>query len=158
MSTPIVIVAFPGAGKTHFATSHPDGTVIDLDRPDLTQEAYTTLFQSTYSAPGVKYILLPSWPWLSDVLVQLGIEYTLVYPNPALKTTYIERYRQRGSPDSFILSLEQNWDMYIESCMDRYATHKVVFTQPGQYLGTTMATVLEFFRGTIQTSHFTGDS
>ena len=138
MSKPIIIVAFPGVGKTHMATSHPSGSVVDLAHPELDQDDYTTLLQQTLATEGVTHILLPSWPWLSDTLIRLELDYTVIYPHPTLKSTYMNRYIQRGSPQSLIDTLNKNWDIFIESCYTRTATRKIVLTYPNEYLNSSL--------------------
>ena len=149
MSKPIIIVAFPGVGKTHMTTSHPGVSVVDLDRPDLNQEAYTALLKQALAIEGVTHVLLPSWPWLSDTLLRLGLDYTLVYPHPSLKSTYMNRYIQRGSPKSLIDTLDKNWDTFIESCVTRTATRKIVLTHPNEYLSDLLADEIATYTLTI---------
>jgi len=44
------------------------------------------------------------------------LKYALIYPAKSLKNEYIERYKKRGSPDSFVKLMDTKWDEMIDSC------------------------------------------
>lgn len=45
------------------------------------------------------------------------MEYILVYPDRSLKTEFIQRYIDRGSPETFVKMMEDKWDVFIDSCV-----------------------------------------
>ena len=60
-----------------------------------------------------------------DALVKESIEIVLVYPKKELKQEYIQRYKQRGSPDSFINLISENWENWIDELENQeFCEHK----------------------------------
>jgi len=100
-----VISGFPGIGKTYVAESV--GNVLDSD-----SSAYSWL------SPGVRnprfpdnyiahikenigtalVIVVSSHKEVRDAMVAANIKFKLVYPENRLKSEYLSRYAQRGSP------------------------------------------------------------
>jgi hypothetical protein len=68
-----------------------------------------------------------------DELVRNGIEFTLVYPEYKIKEDYIQRYIDRGSPESFIKLLNNNWENWISELEEQTGCDKVKLKK-GQYL------------------------
>ena len=68
-----------------------------------------------------------------QALVNEGIEYTLVFPERYLKAEYVERFKQRGSPESFVNLLSKNWDAWITELEEQPGCTKLKLEQ-GQYL------------------------
>ena len=68
-----------------------------------------------------------------DALVENGIEFTLVYPDKSIKDEYIQRYIDRGSPDSFINLLTKNWELWIDELDNQIGCDKIKLKE-GEYL------------------------
>lgn len=59
-------------------------------------------------------IFVSSHKEVRDALVLNNLEFTLIYPNINLKQEYIQRYIQRGSSESFVKLLKNNWELWIQ--------------------------------------------
>ena len=68
-----------------------------------------------------------------DALVENGIEFTLVYPDISIKDEYIQRYIDRGSPDSFINLLRKNFELWIDELDNQIGCDKIKLKE-GEYL------------------------
>jgi len=130
-----IITGFPCIGKKSFYKKSKSLGLEVLDF-DIT----STYFPGNYMNFNIKdlvgkydYILLPSHAIVRDHLVNDSLDYTLVYPDRLLKEDYIERFKLRGSPDSFINLLDNNWDKWISNLEhQKNCTHKKLYH--GQYL------------------------
>lgn len=65
------------------------------------------------------YISVSSNDSVRAALVQEGIPFTLVYPSITLKEEYIQRYKDRGYPDTFIQSTDRLWTTFILGCSEQ---------------------------------------
>jgi len=106
--------AFPGTGKSYFYTvfGGMDGKVIlDSDSSTFNKVGFPTNYIEYIKANIGKadIIFISSHKEVRDALVEEGLEFTLVYPNPFLKIEYINRYKTRGNDFSFVKLLETNW-------------------------------------------------
>ena len=63
-----------------------------------------------------------------------GLKYDLVFPDRSIKDEFIQRYRDRGSPDAFIKLIEAKWDDFIDSCEKDQTVGRKYRLQSGQYL------------------------
>jgi hypothetical protein len=63
-----------------------------------------------------------------------GLKYDLVFPDRSIKDEFIQRYRDRGSPDAFIKLMEDKWDDFIDSCEKDQTVGRKYRLQSGQYL------------------------
>jgi hypothetical protein len=75
-------------------------------------------------------------------LKEADLKYTLVYPDRSLKTEWLERYKERGSPSSFIELLDKNWDNFIDSCESDDGCNDRIVLQSGQGLSDVIKTSL----------------
>lgn len=72
----------------------------------------------------VDYILVSSHEVVRQVMKKEKIPYILVYPNKSLLEEWIGRCYLRDSNKQFIDNLIQNWDLWLDSCInDKYATY-----------------------------------
>ena len=122
----VVISAFPGTGKSFLFKNQ---NTIRLNGKKVFDSDSSTFDKAKFPANYIAHIqkLLADNPHClimvsSHVAVRqamrgAGIEYTLVYPDIALKLAYLDRYIDRGSPPAFCNMMDEKWDDFIESCM-----------------------------------------
>lgn len=117
-----VISGFPGIGKT-FYKENSELNVLDSDsskfswiekgvrNPEFPKNYIDHIKSNMYK---VDMILVSTHKVVRDALVDNNIKFLLVYPEIELKEEYLERFRNRGSDDSFIKLFENNWDTFIQ--------------------------------------------
>lgn len=129
-----IICGFPGIGKSTVVQNNDK--VIDLDSSGYSkiQTFPLNYIQAIIDAEndGYEYILISTHASVRNLLQTLGMKYTNVYPEIDLGEEYIERYRERGSPESFIHFLEENWDDFIFDL--QYDESDYIELEPGQFL------------------------
>ena len=140
LTTPKVVCGFPGVGKSFLAkqTGWQDS---DSSKFSWIGSGDSKKRNPDFPANYVDHIrgchgivLCSTHKEVRDALAAAGISFTLVYPRQDCKKEYIERYRKRGSPDSFITLLNKMWDDWIaEMETESRALHKVVLL-PGEFL------------------------
>ena len=123
----IIISAFPGTGKTYYHQKNPD-TTLDSDSSDFSwvkidgEKKRNPNFPQNYikhiKDNKYEYIFVSSHETVRDSLQKEGIKFALIYPKKEDQQIYIERYKQRGSPQSFINCVKKNWDTWIKECND----------------------------------------
>lgn len=166
LSSPLIICGFPGVGKTHFASTVSKDILAD-GAPILTVPRYnlaisarvsdTVLCDSDSSTfdkaqfPGnylsaisqvatfhPKSIQLVS---THDVVLaglkDLKLPHTVVRPSIELKDLYLQRYRDRGSPEAFCALIDKMWDRFIKDiithCLATSNANEIVLG-PDEYL------------------------
>jgi hypothetical protein len=131
----MVISAFPGCGKSHYFRNNSDKIVLDSDSSTFDKSDFPRNYiQHIKENIGkVDIIMVSSHKEVRDELVKNGIEFTLVYPESNIKEDYIQRYVDRGSPESFIKLLNNNWENWISELEEQTGCDKVKLKK-GQYL------------------------
>ncbi len=131
----MVISAFPGCGKSHYFRNNSDKIVLDSDSSTFDKSDFPRNYiQHIKENIGkVDIIMVSSHKEVRDELVKNGIEFTLVYPESNIKEDYIQRYIDRGSPESFIKLLNNNWENWISELEEQTGCDKVKLKK-GQYL------------------------
>jgi hypothetical protein len=131
----MVISAFPGCGKSHYFRNNSDKIVLDSDSSTFDKSDFPRNYiQHIKENIGkVDIIMVSSHKEVRDELVKNGIEFTLVYPESNIKEDYIQRYIDRGSPESFIKLLNNNWKNWISELEEQTGCDKVKLKK-GQYL------------------------
>lgn len=144
-----LICGFPGVGKSYFAKHIQEMGVEVLDSDSskwakdqgwphgyvhqLRQEVYNPNGPHPWVRPWNKLVLASTHEEVLESLEVLGVPYVLVYPTLDAKTIYLQRYRDRGSSDAFIQTLDANWEIWIKALMLRTGNPHVILT-PNQHL------------------------
>lgn len=138
-----VISAFPGTGKTHYCTTEQDYMPNDFACDSDSSKFDKSNFPQNYiehikkmKEEGYAFIFVSSHKEVRDALVENGIDFTLVYPKKELKEEYINRYKKRGSSDSFIKLISDNWDLWIDELKNQKGC-KHIELESGKYLANT---------------------
>lgn len=136
-----IISAFPGTGKTAFFKKFP---MITLDS-DSSLFSWVTIdgtkvrnphFPENYinhikdNIGKYEFILVSSHKEVRDALINECLYFYLVYPVSSRKEEFLERYKQRGSPPSFITLVENNWDSWIRECESCVGCEQLRMTAP----------------------------
>ncbi len=142
-SKPLLVAGFPGTGKSHYCYngdySHyiPPKFATDSDSSKFDK----TNFPNNYIkhikekiSEGYSRIFISSHKEVRDALVKNGLEFTLVYPKKELKEEYLKRYKERGSPDSFINLISNNWDLWVDE-LQKQKGCKHIELESGQFMG-----------------------
>lgn len=137
----VVISGFPAIGKTYlFNNSNLKVTDSDSSKFSWIEKGVRHPdFPSNYirhikECMGVyDIVLVSSHEEVRKALQEANIDYTLVYPNIGLKNEYIQRYKDRGNPESFINLIEANWDNWIEAMEEDPADTHLILSS-GDYL------------------------
>jgi hypothetical protein len=79
------------------------------------------------------YIFISCHDKVRKSLQENEINYTIIYPSIQLKQEYLQRYKQRGSPESFIDLMSQKWEIFIDQ-IEQETFPKKIELQSGQYL------------------------
>lgn len=131
-----VFSGFPGIGKSSVFRDSQGYRVADSDsstfpKGDEFPANYLTHIQET--RPTVDILLVSSHDIVRDEMEEYGIPFYLVYPTMDQKQDYMQRYRERGSPQPFLDLMDKNWEKFITGCQQQDGCTHVVL-QKGQYL------------------------
>jgi len=125
-----IISAFPGTGKSYYYNKHKD-SCIDSDSSEFswvkdkdgnnTKERNPNFPQNYIdhiknNIGKYEYIFVSSHKDVRDSLKDNCIFYYLFYPDRSRKDEFLERYVQRGSPETFVKLIDVNWDNWINEC------------------------------------------
>lgn len=117
-----IISAFPGTGKSYYVNYGegsgymPQGFATDSDSSKFDKSNFPDNYIEHIIEKikeGYARIFVSSHEVVREALVENNIPFTLVYPKIELKEDYLERYKQRGSPESFINLIDNNWELWI---------------------------------------------
>jgi hypothetical protein len=136
----LLIAAFPGTGKTSYchrdADYIPQGFATDSDSSTFDKSNFPQNYIEHIKekiSEGYARIFISSHKEVRDALVENNLEFTLVYPKRELKEEYLKRYKERGSSESFINLLNNNWDNWIEELENQKGcTH--IQLESGQFI------------------------
>jgi len=131
-----VISAFPGTGKSEYirlgegSGYMPQGFACDSDSSKFDKSEFPKNYIEHIKRrinDGYARIFISSHKEVREALVSNEIEFTLVYPEIGLKDEYLKRYKERGSPQSFIDLISEKWDSWInELSNQKGCKHKVL--------------------------------
>jgi len=131
----MIISAFPGCGKSHYFRNNKDKIVLDSDSSTFDKSDFPRNYIEHIKSNIGKTdtIMVSSHKEVRDALVENGIFFTLVYPEPSIREEYVQRYIDRGSPESFVKLLTTNWDSWISELEEQRGCDKIKLKK-GQYL------------------------
>ena len=125
-----IIAAFPGTGKSYYHKENPE-TTLDSDssrfswvkdsegnntkerNPDF-PENYISHIKENIGK--YEFIFVSSHKEVREALLENCIFFYLIYPARDRKVEFIQRYKDRGSPEGFINLISNNWDAWIREC------------------------------------------
>lgn len=126
--------AFPGTGKSYFC-ENTNKIALDSDSSKFNK----THFPENYiehiknNIGNADYIFISSHLDVRNALVENDLRFVLIYPDKSLKNEYIERYKKRGSPDSFIKLLDNNWGEWISQLENQKSCDRITLRK-GEYI------------------------
>lgn len=134
----LVISAFPGTGKSYVKENRTDITVWDSDSSDYSKspnfpQNYIDHIKSGIEQ-GVDLILVSTHKVVRDALRKNNIEFVVVNPQIELKDEYLQRYRDRGSPEAFISLINDSWDKWIKEIQIEATMTPSYYMFKGEYL------------------------
>lgn len=131
-----IISGFPGIGKSSLYNQAPE-RIADSDSSQFDKsefpDNYIVHIRSLLEEGVKDYILVSSHFDVRDELEERGFPFFLVYPERGLKEEYLQRYRDRKSPQAFVDMMDANWDKFITGCEDQEGCEHIVL-KSGQYL------------------------
>lgn len=149
MSTVHVVAGFPGVGKStvtntgKYITHDSDSSKFDKKHFPGNYINHIQKLISIYEADGEDksvFIFVSTHETVRKALDLHGIKYTLVYPDESSKSEYLQRYKDRKSPQAFIDLLDKHFVEWVGQCAHQTAFRKFRLL-PGQYL----SDILGFF-------------
>lgn len=124
-----IISAFPGTGKSFYHNNNKE-TTLDSDSSNFSwiylndHKIRNPEFPNNYinhikeNIGKVDYIFVSSHKEVRQALKESSLFFYLVYPNINDKQIYIQRYINRNSPKPFIDLIENNWENWINECIN----------------------------------------
>lgn len=141
----LIISAFPGVGKSFlFKESSNDYLISDSDSSKFPKDEFPENYiDHIKSLIGEKdIILVSSHEEVRNALRADGIDFILVYPSLNCKGEYIKRYIERGSPNSFVTMMIENWEKFINQCKNQLGCKKYEL-EPEEYLSDIIPQIIE---------------
>lgn len=143
-SAALVVSAFPATGKSYLAERNSE--LVDSDSSLYSWEWRGPETRVRHSAwPGNylehiranladdRSVLCSTHEEVRGVLVKAGLSFVLVYPRADLRTEYIDRMRERGSPGGLIQVVADRWFSWMADLRKQDGCAHVVLG-PGEYL------------------------
>jgi len=137
----IVLSAFPGCGKSTIFNNQEEMGIKVLDSDSSTFDKadfpnnYITHIKEQLINNTCDVIMVSSHKDVRDALIKENINFLLFYPALECKDEYLNRYVERGSPESFVNLLTNNYENWINEIdtIDNPLCTKICM-QPGEYL------------------------
>ncbi|BDD79797.1 hypothetical protein [Burkholderia phage FLC9] len=127
---PRVICGFPGVGKTSLFTALKSAgfPILDSDSSlfDKTQFPMNYIEHIKNSLENGYWVLCSTHTAVRNALALAGIRYVLAVPaHKYLKDEYMQRYRERGSPEAFLQLMDAKWDEFMDDVWknDQHGIH-----------------------------------
>ena len=125
-----IYAGFPGVGKSYLfkkcqgqniKISDSDSSLFSWVEDENGEKVRNPEFPTNYVAhiqklkeEGYDIILVSTHKEVLQALVDAGIMFIIVTPHRSLKDAYLERYRQRNSPEAFVTLIENKWDEFMD--------------------------------------------
>ena len=122
-----IISAFPGVGKTFYHNEHKE-TTLDSDssnfswvikdgvktrNPEFPKNYIQHIKENTF-------IFVSSHKEVREALLDECIFFYVIYPDVNRKEEFVQRYKDRGSDESFIKLISDNWEQWIKDIENKY--------------------------------------
>jgi len=136
---PWITCGFPGIGKSYLTeinghfTYDSDSSKFSWLEPGVRNPAFPQNYLD-YIKTLSGLVLVSSHKIVRDALAEAGAEFWVCYPERKCKGEYLERYRLRSSPKTFIDLLDSKWDEWITEMEDENRCFRRIVLAPGQYI------------------------
>lgn len=117
-----LIAAFPGTGKS-YATQE----LLKRGIPSVDSDSSQFAKDDTWPASYIQHIqnrldegfvvFCSTHKEVRDALLNAGMSFTMVLPDPTLCDFYMQRYHNRGSSEAFISLMYNKWHEFIDDCL-----------------------------------------
>lgn len=119
----LIVSAFPGTGKSFIYDMHivnPDFLVLDSDSSGFDKAHFPANYMRHIreNIGRVDVIFVSSHAAVRKALCVEELNFILAYPAMELKSEYLRRYTDRGSPPAFVDLLNKNWETWVQECRD----------------------------------------
>lgn len=123
----MLISAFPGMGKTYFCKNNINCLDSDSSTFDKANFPNNYIQHIKQNLNNYEYIFVSTHKQVRDTLINEGIPFTLIIPNVFMKEVFLQRFKQRNSPQSFIDLLDNNFESWVkECCMQGFQNEKLI--------------------------------
>lgn len=105
-----LVCGFPGVGKSHLCRK------MGWHDSDSSQFSHRDEWPNNYIEHLKKLngvAMVSTHKEVREALADAGMPFDLCYPSRELKQDYLARYKQRGSPATFVELLDRMWDEWI---------------------------------------------
>jgi len=120
-----IISGFPGVGKSYVKentnincydsdSSHYSWLEKGSRHPDFPSNYIKHIKEVLNEWDGPDYMFVSTHADVREALRKHNLEFTVVYPDISLKAEYIQRYIDRGSPETFVDLMSHNWEGFIK--------------------------------------------
>ncbi len=135
-----IISAFPATGKSYAANrfdglADSDSSRFSWERPGVRNPDWPANYFAHIEEEledGMT-VLVSSHAEVRTGLVERGLPFTFVYPDPTLRAEYRERMERRGSPLILIHTIYEGWDTMMRACREQRGCDHIVLGS-GEYL------------------------
>lgn len=128
-----VISGFPGIGKTWLGQNKLNCIDLDSSRWKDHDEYMFIIERIWLNLSDDSYLLVSSHIDVRERLIERGIAFYFVLPEPDLGEEYRRRYVSRGTPQSLVDLIMDNWESWTEDPLDD-ALQRVVRLGSGSHL------------------------
>lgn len=129
----MIVCAFPGTGKSYYCNVNvdymPQGFAIDSDSSKFDKSNFPENYIAHIKekiTEGYARIFVSSHFSVREALVLHNIPFVLIYPSLELKEEYLERYKNRGNNENFILQVSKNWENWIEELKNQKGCYHII--------------------------------
>lgn len=151
----IIICAFIASGKTWLTTKPKslglsEYNILDLDslvipkengqRAGNFKELYLARLKGLLAPNTI--VLISTHEEIRSALVEERLDYALVYPRRGLLEEWMKRLKSRGSPESLINLVDNNWENMLGECEKQSHCAHVTLNK-GEYLSDKIKMIVE---------------
>ena len=158
---PILVAGFPGVGKSFIYQNNTDIKIIDSDSSKYSHTIikpgihsipnkdfpnnYINMIKELMEDTSIDLIMVSTHEVVRNALIKEKIPFTIVYPDKKFKDEYIGRYYKRGSSDSLIKLISDNFENWVDDigAIDNEYVIKVKLDQYGMYLNDVIEKILD---------------
>lgn len=144
-NSPRVICGFPGVGKSSLYNKlkEENFSIVDSDSSQFDKSKFPQNYIEHIQQKLNEgyWVLCSTHSVVRKALKEAGILYYLAIPTYDQKEEYMERYKNRGSPEAFLKLMDNKWDDFIKDVEDDDCKYKY-FLFSGRYLDSMMNIII----------------